>query len=182
MTGLAITDFQCGFKGFRAPTGKLLFHLLRERGYAFDVELLALADRIGLDIREIPVHWKAVRGSHVRIVVDSIHMTYQVARISRRSRNPQVLAALEAHGRSPDLPIDEVMALVREHLPVSAPVLRWDKGALVLLPFVQPVDSTDLANALERSLDGILVRPTTIDSSAILDPAAHRLRAALAAP
>lgn len=180
-TGMDITDFQCGFKGFRAPTGKLLFHLIRERGYAFDVELLALADRMGFDIREVPVHWRAVRGSHVRIVVDSGQMAYQVARLTRR-RHHQVLSALDAHGRSPDLPVDDIVAALNEHLPVSAPVVRWDKGALVLLPFVEPVDCIELAQSLERSLEGILVRPTSIDSSAIFDPANRRLRAGLIAP
>ncbi|WP_426574102.1 glycosyltransferase [Aquihabitans sp. McL0605] len=181
-TGLAITDFQCGFKGFRAATGKLLFHLMRERGYAFDVELLALADRIGFDLREVPVHWRAVRGSHVRIVVDSLHMTYQIARISRRVRYPQTISALEAYGRSPDLSTADLARAVDAELPVPGAVVPWDKGVLVLLPFVEPVDATQLATALERNLDGILVRPTAIDAAAILDPQGHRLRAGLALP
>lgn len=180
-TGLAIADFQCGFKAFRAPAGKLLFHLLTERGYAFDVELLALADRIGYSMRELPVHWQAVRGSHVRIVVDSARMTMQVMRIARRSGGGQALATLEAFGRSPDLDGDTVAALVREHLPLSAPVVPWEQGALALLPFVDLVDGNDLAEVLERKIDSVLVKASSLDSAAIFDPAAHRLRTALSA-
>ncbi len=180
-TGLDIGDFQCGFKAFRGPTGKLLFHLLRERGYAFDVELVALADRIGYGMREVPVHWQAVRGSHMRILVDSAHMFLQVTRIARRTRTDQPLSSLEAFGRTPALDGDAVTALVREHLPMSAPVVPWDQGALVLLPFVEAADTNDIARVLEKELDGVLVRPAALDTSAIFGPMAHRLRSALAA-
>ena len=180
-TGLPYLDFQCGFKAFRGSTGKLLFHLLREKSYAFDVELLALADQIGYGVREVPVHWRAVRGSHMRILVDSAHMAWQVARIARRTRSGQPLSSLEAYGRSAELDGDQVVMLVREHLPLSAPVVPWEKGALALLPFVGPVDSTDLAAALERQLDDIAVRSTMLDTAALFDPDAHRLRSALAA-
>jgi glycosyltransferase involved in cell wall biosynthesis len=171
LTGLPITDFQCGFKGFRASTGRLLFQLIRERGYAFDVELIALADRLGLDIREVPIHWRAVRGSHVRIVVDSAHMSYQVARIAQRHRYNQTLSAIEAYGRGNDLAAEDLVAAVRSQLPVAAPIIPWAKGVLVLLPFVEPVDATELATAIERSLDGVLARPTSVAASQILDPA-----------
>lgn len=171
LTGLPITDFQCGFKAFRAATGRLLFHLIRERGYAFDVELLALADRLGMGIREVPIHWRAVRGSHVRIVVDSIHMSYQVARIAQRSRYNQTLSAIEAYGQTADLPLEDLVASVRAQLPVAAPIIPWAKGALVLLPFVEPVDATELATAIERSLDDVLVRPTSVSAAHILDVA-----------
>ncbi|MCU1370925.1 MAG: hypothetical protein JWO77_2119 [Ilumatobacteraceae bacterium] len=171
LTGLPITDFQCGFKGFRASTGRLLFQLIRERGYAFDVELIALADRLGLDIREVPIHWRAVRGSHVRIVVDSAHMSYQVARIARRHRYSQTLSAIEAWSPDGDRSLDELSETVRSQVPVAAPVIPWAKGVLVLLPFIEPVDATELATAVERSLDGVLVRPTSVAASQILDPA-----------
>jgi glycosyltransferase involved in cell wall biosynthesis len=181
VTGLDITDFQCGFKAFRAPQGKLLFHLLSERGYAFDVELLSLADHLGLSIKELPVHWKAVRGSHVRIVIDSGHMTYQIARLNRHRRKARTLSAIEAHATDPSISTDEVEALLREHLPIPAPVVAWEKGALVILPFIEPVDGADLAQALERALPQLLVRPTTISSTQLLDPVDPALRAGLRA-
>jgi glycosyltransferase involved in cell wall biosynthesis len=180
-TGMAIQDFQCGFKAFRGPAAKLLFHLLRERGYAFDVELLATADRIGYGVREVPVRWQAVRGSHVRIVVDSATMAFQVTRIARRTKGGQPLSSLEAYSRNPDGDVDAIAAQVREALPLAAPVVPWERGALALLPFVQPADTRGLAADLEKSLDDILVRTSVLDTAAIFDPTAHRLRSALAA-
>ncbi|HRW37083.1 MAG TPA: hypothetical protein P5254_05260, partial [Aquihabitans sp.] len=170
ITGLDVTDFQCGFKAMRGPHGKLLFHLLTERGYAFDVELLALADRLGLAMRELPVHWKAVRGSHVRIVVDSGAMALQVTRMRGRHRRSQVLAALEAHPTDRATSTEAVVEALRDAMPVPAPIVRWEKGALAILPFVEPIDATELAHALERALPHLLVRPTTISSAQFLDP------------
>ncbi len=179
-TGLDIMDFQCGFKAFRGSVAKLLFHLLRERGYAFDVELLATADRIGYGIREVPVRWQAVRGSHMRIVADSVTMAYQVTRIARRARGGQPVSTIEAYGRHGTPDIDAITAQVREHLPIAAPVVPWDRGALALLPFVDQVDTRELAAELERQLDDVLVRTSVLDTGAIFDPTAHRLRSALA--
>lgn len=181
VTGLNVTDFQCGFKAFRGSSGRLLFHLLRERGYVFDVELLTLADRLGLTVAEVPVHWKAVRGSHVRIVVDSAQMAYQVGRITKRTRRGQLLSAIEARGLEGAALPDDLVELVRGHLPVSGPVLDLGDGALALLPFVEPVDSSDIAVALQRQLEGISVTTTTVDTGTILEPGVNRLRSALAA-
>ncbi|MCU1455074.1 MAG: putative glycosyl transferase [Acidimicrobiales bacterium] len=180
-TGMAISDFQCGFKAFRAPVAKLLFHLLEEEGYAFDVEVLALADRIGYSITEVPVHWRAVRGSHVRIVLDSLAMTVQVTRIGRRARGGHQLASLEAFSRSADMTTDQLAQEVRKHLDIEAPVVPWQRGALALLPFVEPADTTELAHDLEERLTDVLVRPSMLDAGEIFDPSSHRLRSALAA-
>lgn len=180
-TGMDITDFQCGFKAFRAPEGKLLFHLLEERGFAFDVELLALADRIGYGIAEVPVHWRAVRGSHVRIVVDSAVMTTQIARIAVRTRIGKAVSSLEAWGRSPEMSTEELTSEVRGNIGVQAPVVPWKQGALALLPFLDPPETEELAADLRNRLPGVLIRPSVIAAGSMFEPAAHRLRSALAA-
>lgn len=179
-TGMDLMDFQCGFKAFRGPAAKLLFHLLHERGYAFDVELLATAHQIGYGITEVPVHWQAVRGSHVRIVVDSAAMAYQVTRIGRRSRGGQNLSSLEATSSSIH-DVDLIATQIRDHLPLSAPVVPWQQGALALLPFVEPVDSEELAAELRAQLRGITIRPRSIDTGLLFDAHEQRLRTAIAA-
>ena len=73
-TGLGLKDTQCGFKAFRTPAARLLFHLVRIDRFAFDVEILARARRLGLDITEVPVHWKHVEGSTVHPLHDSFAM------------------------------------------------------------------------------------------------------------
>jgi dolichyl-phosphate beta-glucosyltransferase len=58
-----VTDTQCGYKFFDRYTADLIFQPLRTPGFAFDVELLARAQRIGAVIREIPVSWQDMPGS-----------------------------------------------------------------------------------------------------------------------
>lgn len=179
-TGLPIMDFQCGFKAFHAPAGKLLFHLLSEPGWAFDVELLALADRIGYEIVEVPVHWKAVRGSHVRIVVDSFLMFWQVARIGRRIRRPRSITALEIIPADRSVDGEDLRDRIRTHLPVAGPIVPWKGGALAVLPFVEPTDADLLAGEIRDHVDGVTVTDTVLDTTRIFDPNRRRLRDALA--
>jgi hypothetical protein len=95
LVGLDLSDTQCGFKAFRAPAAKLLFHLSSENGWAFDVEILALAARIGYHVAEVPVRWEAVRGSHMR-AVDTAAMSWSLPRIRARTSVPRVAVAVEA--------------------------------------------------------------------------------------
>jgi dolichyl-phosphate beta-glucosyltransferase len=40
VTGLGLKDTQCGFKAFRTPVARLLFHLMTVERFAFDVDVL----------------------------------------------------------------------------------------------------------------------------------------------
>jgi len=71
---LPVQDTQCGFKMFRRHVARHLFQLSQEPGYLFDVELLALAHRLGYRIAEVPVSWRDVPGSKVRLVHDGWKM------------------------------------------------------------------------------------------------------------
>ena len=90
------------------------------------------------------------------------------------------MSTLEAFARDPELGPDALAGLVRDRLPLAAPVFAWDRGAIALLPFVAPGDVAGLASELESSLD-IVVRPSVLEGSALFDSSAHRLRSALAA-
>lgn len=180
MTGLSIMDFQCGFKAFRAPAAKLLFHLLHEPGWAFDVELLALADRIGYGISEVPVHWKAVRGSHVRIVADSLLMFWQVARIARRIRRVQSITTLEFDGHDSSLGAVHLAERARSALPIAGPVVPWNEGALALLPFVDPADARTLRGELEAAMGDVSVTASALDTTELFESDRTHLRDALA--
>jgi dolichyl-phosphate beta-glucosyltransferase len=83
-TGLPFWDTQCGFKAFRMDVCHPIVVAARIDGFAFDVELLYLAHRAGLRIREIPVRWNHSAGSKVRFFQDSLRMLSEV--IVLRSR------------------------------------------------------------------------------------------------
>lgn len=81
VTGLPIRDTQCGFKLYSAAAARTLFTALRTTGWAHDVELLKRANRAGYAIVEMPVHWRAIDGSKIRVLRDSCVMFAEVLRI-----------------------------------------------------------------------------------------------------
>jgi glycosyltransferase involved in cell wall biosynthesis len=62
-----IQDTQCGYKMFSADAVRQVFPVARQNGFAFDVELLFLARRASLRIREVPITWSYRPGSRVRL-------------------------------------------------------------------------------------------------------------------
>ncbi len=77
-TGLPFWDTQCGFKAFRLEVCRPLLDVAHLDGFAFDVELLYLAQHAGLRLREIPVRWDHHDGSKVRFAHDSLRMLREV--------------------------------------------------------------------------------------------------------
>ncbi len=63
-----IRDTQCGFKLFRANPAKSIFRNVRCRGWAFDVEVLLIARKMGFAIAEVAVRWANDSGSKVRVL------------------------------------------------------------------------------------------------------------------
>ncbi len=80
-TGLPFWDTQCGFKAFRLDVCRPILEAARIEGFAFDVELLYLAQRAGLRLREIPVRWNHAEGSKIRLVQDSLRMLGEIIAI-----------------------------------------------------------------------------------------------------
>ena len=58
-----VKDTQCGFKLFTAQTAKLLFTNLHLEGWAFDIELIYLAESLGIPMGEESVVWNEIEGS-----------------------------------------------------------------------------------------------------------------------
>lgn len=82
-TGLPFWDTQCGFKAFRLDVCRPILESARIIGFAFDVELLYLAHRSGLRLREIPVRWNHQEGSKIQLVHDSLRMFGEVVTIRK---------------------------------------------------------------------------------------------------
>jgi len=93
-------DTQCGLKGFRGDIANALFNLQRVDRFAFDVELIYLALKYGLEIKRIPVVLEANDTSSVRLGYDSVRTLADVARIKlnqvRGNYHSDALAGLVA--------------------------------------------------------------------------------------
>lgn len=53
----ASKDTQCGFKAFRRAAAREIFSRARIDGFAFDAEVLLIAERLGLRVDDLPVEW-----------------------------------------------------------------------------------------------------------------------------
>lgn len=62
-----IRDTQCGFKLFAAETVVPIFTRTRIDRFGFDIEVLALARRLGVRVAEVPVRWRDSAGSRVTL-------------------------------------------------------------------------------------------------------------------
>jgi len=78
---LPLRDTQCGFKLFHRERSRRLFEQQTTLGFGFDPELLFLAKRQGLKIREAPVRWSHAEGSKVKFFGDGIRMFCDLVRI-----------------------------------------------------------------------------------------------------
>jgi dolichyl-phosphate beta-glucosyltransferase len=76
-----IDDTQCGFKIFTAAAAEDVFSRCRLDRFAFDVEALFIARRLGYRIVEAPIRWSHKEGSKVNMLRDGIKMLADLARI-----------------------------------------------------------------------------------------------------
>ena len=81
-----IRDTQCGFKAFRKRTVKPIFSRQTVDGFAFDVEVLVLAQAMGFKINTVPVRWINSADSKVRIWIDPLLMLFDLVRTKRMVR------------------------------------------------------------------------------------------------
>ena len=97
-TGMPFWDTQCGFKAFRMSTCRPLIKAATVDRFGFDVELLFLAFRAGLNLKEIPVRWDHNEGSKVTLFTDSFRMVNEVNLIRQQARRGVYDAAIrEVH-------------------------------------------------------------------------------------
>ena len=79
-----ITDTQCGFKLFHAPVAKELFKDSSTNGFAFDVEVLAVAHERRHRMIELPIEWTDSPDSTFRPVTDGIESFRELRRLRQR--------------------------------------------------------------------------------------------------
>lgn len=75
-----IQDTQCGFKVFSARAVENVFPRLKINRWAFDVEILAVARKLGYKIKEMPVIW--INDPHSKVDISGIiKMLFEIARV-----------------------------------------------------------------------------------------------------
>jgi dolichyl-phosphate beta-glucosyltransferase len=88
-----IEDSQCGFKMFTAGAVEAILPYVSVDGWAFDVEMLAIARARGLRIIEVPIEWHYRRESRLSVWRDGVKMLREILVIKSR-------AASGGYGRS----------------------------------------------------------------------------------
>lgn len=76
-----ISDTQCGFKAFRGDAARRIFSLARINGFGFDTEVLFLAKKFGMRVREVPVTWRHRDDSRVSPLVAPFQMIGELFRV-----------------------------------------------------------------------------------------------------
>jgi dolichyl-phosphate beta-glucosyltransferase len=88
-----IVDTQCGFKFFNRDVARDLFSRQRIDGYMFDVEVLALAQRLGYRIKEVPIRWHDDADSRLRLLSGNLRNAIDIFKIRSYCRRQQSASA-----------------------------------------------------------------------------------------
>jgi len=86
-----MSDTQCGFKLFTAPVAKALFDATTLNGFAFDVEILAMARKADFRMIELPIKWSDSEGSTFRPLSDGLR-SFSELRAAARSLHTSTAA------------------------------------------------------------------------------------------
>jgi hypothetical protein len=165
LTSVALDDTQCGFKAFRAPVAKLLFHCSVTERFAFDVEILSLARRFGLVIAEVPVQWLRVQGSQIRPWNDARSMAGDVFRARRGAGSvaPVPTLSVKLPDAAPGSDASEGASTLAALLPPGLPVLRRsDGGFFVLCPLMGDPEVEAIATQIIARCSGAAVERTAM--------------------
>ena len=95
-TGLPFWDTQCGLKAFRMKACRPIVEAATVDRFGFDVELLYVAYRAGLRLKEIPVHWNHDADSKLSVVSDSFKAINEVVLIRQQARRGVYDSAIKA--------------------------------------------------------------------------------------
>jgi len=170
LTNVDIKDTQCGFKAFRTPMARILFHLMVVDRFAFDVEVLSLARRLGMRITEVPVQWREAGNSTVRPLADSFSMAFDVLRMRAREKWPHIPALVVTADPHEHEPVrEQILGEAFSDFRKTDPVLPLpDNRALILLPLCKSNQVSGTASRLSRSSHRLTVRKRLVSCSELM--------------
>lgn len=95
-----ISDTQCGAKVAAAPVWAAILRHCGEVGFAWDVEAIAVARRLGIVVREVAIEWSHDDRTRVRVGRDGAAMVVALPRVLRSARRVPIATrrASEASG------------------------------------------------------------------------------------
>lgn len=79
---VGVTDSQAGFKAFSSRAVEAIFSKQTIYRWAFDVEILAMAKKMGFRVREVPILWVNDTESHVKLS-GMIKMLWEVLQVRK---------------------------------------------------------------------------------------------------
>lgn len=105
-------DYQCGAKAISRSAWRVVRDHLFEAGFAWDVELLAVADALDVRIEEVPITWRDQPGSTVSPVRTVLQLGWALLRARHRAR---LIERSRLHRLLDDRRPDEPALIDREH-------------------------------------------------------------------
>ena len=90
MAGFKLSDSQCGIKGFRHDAAKKIFRNCEVDRFAFDLEVIMIATKIGYKIAEMPVKIINHRESTVNLLQDATRMLRDVKKMKKRIKKQEI--------------------------------------------------------------------------------------------
>jgi dolichyl-phosphate beta-glucosyltransferase len=97
-----ILDTQCGAKAARTELWHRVLPWCNEQGFAWDVEVIGIAQQLDIRVQEIAIEWHHDDGSRVHVLRDGIGMLRALPRIRARVRT--------AHGAQSTIALDDARA------------------------------------------------------------------------
>lgn len=80
-----IRDTQCGFKVFTREASLKIFPKMTIERFAFDSEIIFIANKMGFSIKELPITLQNPTESHVRLFRDPLNMIIDLLKIRMNS-------------------------------------------------------------------------------------------------
>jgi glycosyltransferase involved in cell wall biosynthesis len=140
VTGVPVSDFQCGAKAFRREVWAAVNEDITESGFAYDTELLALAYHRGFTVEEVPIEWHDPGDSDVSIGRDVPQLFGSLLRLHR---------ALDDLDATADAPLR--IALVTSHPPNRGHLAEYGEELAQAYATRDDVEVTVLARRTDRA-------------------------------
>ena len=81
--GVEISDAQCGFKAFEGDLSRKIFSYCKTNNFAFDLEVILIAQKMNIRIHEMPAKIINHRESKVNVLRDAYRMLKEISKIKK---------------------------------------------------------------------------------------------------